>query len=122
MNQTTNQNDWPFGLTTRIPDRSKESQLVRDIIAMEKELDELRNQVGQINATLEVNYGMHGRKQDGLMINSKGLSPFMFMVAVLREYASLLRIAQTKADRANGIDSEIRPSETHGSETGSPLA
>lgn len=84
---TTNQSSWPFG----IPEPPKHSQMVQDIIAMEKELEELRRQIGQIKATLEVNYGLQGRAQDGIRISSNGQTPFMFMVDVLTHYASLLR-------------------------------
>ena len=95
-----NQNEWPFGLTNGIPNPPEQSELVKTIIAMEKELRDLRSQVGQINATLEVNFGLNGRRQDGLMVNSKDKSPLMFMVAVLTEYGALLKVARATGGKS----------------------
>ena len=87
---TTNQSSWTFG----IPEPPKHSQMVKDIIAMEKELADLRSEIGQIIATLEVNYGMDGRRQDGIAVDSKDKRPLMFMIAVLTEYSQLLTVAR----------------------------
>jgi hypothetical protein len=76
---TTNQSSWTFG----IPEPPKHSQMVKDIIAMEKELADLRSEIGQIIATLEVNYGMDGRRQDGIAVDSKDKRPLMFMIVPL---------------------------------------
>jgi hypothetical protein len=67
------------------------SPLVKQIADMEKELDELRREIGNIRATMIVNYGTEGRDVDGIKVDPEGKSNIKLLVEILTQYSNRLK-------------------------------
>ncbi len=72
-----------FG-TTRMPS-PEPSELVQQIARLENEHERLSTELGQIQATLEINFGASGRSVGGIKVDSSNYnSTHLFLVEVLK--------------------------------------
>jgi len=83
----------------------EKSDLVEIIESMEKEVSDLRHQIGMVRATMCVNY-TQPRSQDGIVIDDLQASTIDMLVEVLKGYNKKLTETKGLLDRSMAIVTE----------------